>query len=346
METRANYAVIGAFTLAIVGCALAFVFWFSGAQKPLGTHVYKIVFDGSISGLATGNAVLFNGVRVGEVTTIDLMPNDPSKVFALVTVDSRVPVRTDTKAELEYTGLTGSASVGLSGESSSAPALPTSAGAPGVIFAEKSGLQDLMQTAKSVAQRANVILDKGDKLITETSPQIKASVANLQKFSDALASNSDGLHDFMNSMAEVGKTIKPLSAKLEVLTTDTDNVVKAVDPAQVRQMLADYAGTAAKLNAAAAKVDGVLTNLNGFLATTDNKGVFEQVSDAAKSFKRLSDNTDARSRELFANMTKFSRDGLKQYQGLAEDGRTAVAEMTRLIKSIEANPQQFLFGKK
>ena len=150
----------------------------------------------------------------------------------------------------------------------------------------------------------------------------------------------------MAAMADVGRTIKPLTVKLEALTTDTDNVVKAVDPKQVRQMVVDFAATAAKLNTAAAKVDGTLTNLNGFLSTTDSKGVFQEVSDAAKSFKRLSDNTDVRTRELFVNLTKFSRDGLKEYTGLASDGRNAVGEMTKLVRSIEGNPQQFLFGRK
>lgn len=346
METRANYAVIGAFTLTIILAAFAFVFWVAGAQKPSGNNIYKIVFDGSISGLATGNPVLFNGVRVGEVSKIDLMPDDPSHVFAIITVDSRVPVRTDTKAQLEYTGLTGSASVGLDGGSNTAPALVTTSDKPGVLFADKSGLQDLMQTAQRIAARANNILDQGDKLVTDSAPAIKASILNMQKFSDALASNADGLKDFMSSVAEVGRSIKPLADKLSLLAGDTDNVMKSIDPAQVKQMLADYAGTAAKLNAAAAKVDGVLTNLNGFLSTTDNKGVFEQVSDAAKSFKKLTDDTNVRTRELFANMTKFSRDGLKQYEGLAEDARATVAEMTKLVHSIEANPQQFLFGKK
>lgn len=346
MESRANYAVIGAFTLAVIVGAFAFVFWFSGAEKPSGLNLYKVIFKGSISGLAAGNPVLFNGVRVGEVSKIDLMPQDPSQVYAIITVDTRVPMRTDTKVELEYTGLTGSASVGLNGGSGTAPALETSDKAPGVLYADKSSLQDLMATAKQVAARANDILEKGGKLIDDSTPAIKASVANLQKFTDALAANADGLKDFMSSIAEVGRAIKPLAAKMEILASDTDNVVKAVDPAQVKQMIADYAGTGAKLNAAAGKVDGVLTNLNGFLSTTDSKGVFEQVSDAAKSFKRLSDNTDLRSRELFVNLTRFSRDGLRQYEGLASDGRTTVAEMTKLIRSIEANPQQFLFGRK
>ena len=346
METRANYAIIGAFTLAVVACAFAFVFWYSGAEKPSGTRVYKVIFDGSISGLATGNYVLFNGVRVGEVTKIDLMPDNPSQVYAIIDIDGRVPVRTDTKVQLEYTGLTGSAQVGLSGESGSAPPLATSAANPAVLHADRSDFQDLIKTAQKIAARANDILDKGDSLISDASPAIKQSVMNVQKFSDALASNADGVKDFMSAMADVGKSIKPLTSKLETLTTDTDSVVKAINAKDVQQIVSDLVAASAKINTAAGKVDGVLTNLNGFLETTDNKGVFQEVSDAAKSFRRLSEDTDARTREMFANMTRFSRDGLKQYDGLASDGRAAVTELTKLIRSIEANPQQFLFGKK
>lgn len=346
METRANYAIIGAFTLAVIFGAFAFVFWFSGVEKPAGLKLYKIVFQGSIAGLVTGNPVLFNGVRVGEVQKIDLMPQDPGQVYALIAVDSRVPVRTDTRVALEYTGLTGSASVGLNGGSPSAPPLETSDRLPGVLYADRSGLQDLMVTVRQVAVRANDLLDKGDALVREASPAVRNSVKNIEKFTDALAANADGLKEFMASVSEVGHAVKPLANKLETLAGDTDTVVKAVDPKQVHQMIEDYAGTAAKLNAAAGKVDGVLTNLNGFLSTTDNKGVFEQVSDAAKSMRRLADNTDARSRELFLNLTRFSRDGLKEYQGLASDARVTVNEITRLIRSVEANPQQFLFGRR
>jgi phospholipid/cholesterol/gamma-HCH transport system substrate-binding protein len=346
METRANYALIGAFTLAIVACAFGFVFWFSGAEKPSGLHRYKVVFNGSITGLAVGNAVLFNGVRVGEVDKIDLMPDDPSRVFAMISVDARVPMRSDTKARLEYSGLTGSASVGLEGGSIEAPPLTGANGAPPVLNADGSDFQDLMQTARRIAGEASDILGKGDKLLADNSGQINAAVKNVAKFTDALAANSDGVKDFMSAIADVGRSIKPLTAKLETLTTDTDNVVKAVDPKEVKQIVSDFVSISTKLNTAATKVDTVLTNLNGFLATTDTKGVFEEVSDAAKSIRRLADNTDTRTRDLFLNLTRFSSSGLKQYEGLAADGRATLDEITKLVRSVEANPQQFLFGKK
>ena len=141
METRANYALIGVFTLAVIAAAFSFLLWFSGAEKPGGRKTYKIIFSGSVSGLSIGGVVLFNGVRVGAVTKIDLLPQDPSRVDALIDVDAKVPVRADTKARLEYTGFTGVASVALTGGALDAPPLPTSPQQPGVIVAESSEFQ-------------------------------------------------------------------------------------------------------------------------------------------------------------------------------------------------------------
>src|ERR1700759_1039951 len=112
METKANNALIGAFTLAVIAGVFAFVFWFSGGEKPSNRRVYRLVFTSSVSGLARGSWVLFNGLRVGEVTKIDL-GEDPRIVYAMIDVDRRTPVKTDTRARLEYQGLTGVASVAL-----------------------------------------------------------------------------------------------------------------------------------------------------------------------------------------------------------------------------------------
>lgn len=347
METRANYALIGLFTLAVIASGFLFVFWVSGTGRSTDEKTYKIVFTGSVTGLASGGWVLFNGVRVGEVKSIDLMPNDPSQVYALVNVQSRVPVRADTKARLESTGLTGVASVALIGGSPSAAPLGKAAdGGPGVIYAERSDFQSLLEAARHITAQASDLLDKTNKLLDTNSGAINASVKNLQKFSDALASNSDGIKNFLTAMTEVSKEIGPLSDKLSKLADDTDGVVKAVDPAQVKTIVTNTAQLSTKLNAAADKVDGVLTNLNGFLATGDSKGAFGEIAAAAKSIHTLADHLDTRTKELSVNLNRFATTGLRQYEALAVDGRKTLAEINRAVRSIEDNPQQFLFGKK
>jgi hypothetical protein len=179
METRANYALMGVFTLAVIAAAFGFVLWFSGAEKPGGRTTYKIIFTGSISGLSDGGVVLFNGVRVGAVTKIDLVPQDPSRVFALIEVDAKVPVRTDTRARLEYTGFTGVASVALTGGALDAPPLPATQG-PAVIVADRSDYQDLVETARRVATQASDFFTKTNRggLSTATARKLEQAAAD------------------------------------------------------------------------------------------------------------------------------------------------------------------------
>lgn len=344
METRANYALIGIFTLTVIAAAFAFVLWFAGGEKPGQRQTYKLVFTGSISGLARGGWVLFNGVRVGEVTEIDLSPQDPSQVYALIAVNPNVPVRADTRARLEYTGFTGVASVALTGGATDAPPIVAKDG-PGVIIADRSDFQDLVESVRRIAGAGSDFLAKGNRLLDENSASLAASIKNAEIFSGALATNADGVKDFMASMADAGRAIKPLTVKLESLVTNTDNVMKAVDPADVKTIVKDVAALSAKLDKAADKVDGVLTNLNGFLATGDSNGVFAEVAAAAKSIKKTAENLDIRMKQVAGNLNHFAGSGLRQYEALAVDGRKTLEEITRAVRSIENNPQQFLFGK-
>ena len=63
---------MGAFTLAVLVAGFAFVYWLNNAGSLRDRAVYRVRFEGSVSGLLKGSAVLFNGIRVGEVTRIDL----------------------------------------------------------------------------------------------------------------------------------------------------------------------------------------------------------------------------------------------------------------------------------
>src|SRR5512147_508696 len=117
METRANYVLIGLFTLAVVVGVFGFVYWFQNIGGTGERAFYRVEFEGSVSGLRTGATVLFNGIRVGEVTGLSLDPAKPQQVTATLSIDKSVAVRKDTQIGLEFQGLTGIASVSLKGGS-------------------------------------------------------------------------------------------------------------------------------------------------------------------------------------------------------------------------------------
>ncbi|MFG3757451.1 MlaD family protein, partial [Klebsiella pneumoniae] len=115
METRANYVLIGLFTLAVLACGFGFVMWFQSIHAAKARNPLRIVFEGSASGLRTGASVNFNGIRVGEVTSVRI--DDPKRVIALASVDKSAPIRQDTVVGLEFQGLTGVAAIALKGGS-------------------------------------------------------------------------------------------------------------------------------------------------------------------------------------------------------------------------------------
>src|SRR5947199_8360117 len=124
MDTRAPFVVVGAFVLAAIVAAFGFVYWLhsSGGLGPRAT--YRVQFDGSVPGLLVGAAVLFNGIRVGEVTDLGLAPDSPRRVDATISVASATPVRSDTKVGLEFQGLTGVPVIALEGGTATANSGP------------------------------------------------------------------------------------------------------------------------------------------------------------------------------------------------------------------------------
>jgi phospholipid/cholesterol/gamma-HCH transport system substrate-binding protein len=106
MEIRARYIQMGVFALFVLVAGFAFVYWLNNAGALRDRAVYRVLFEGSVSGLQRGSAVLFNGIRVGEVTRLDLDGAAPRQVHVTIAVSRGVPVRADTLVFIDFQGLT------------------------------------------------------------------------------------------------------------------------------------------------------------------------------------------------------------------------------------------------
>jgi phospholipid/cholesterol/gamma-HCH transport system substrate-binding protein len=302
METRANYALIGAFTLAVILAVFGFVFWFSGPSKATARRGFDVVFTGSVSGLSRGGAVTFNGLRVGDVTHLGLNPNDPGEVIAHIEIDKRMPVKTDTRARLEFSGLTGVAALALSGGTASTP--PLEAGKDEsypTMRADPSQFQNLLETVQRLADQLGAFTEKANRIVDQNSESISKTVGNIETFSAALAKNSDGVGSLLDNLSKSSR-----------------------------------------------KLDVALDGVTGFISDTkgDARRTIVDVGDAARSFKKVADNVDARLKEISANLVRFTGSGLRQYEALAVDGRKTLDQINRAVRSLEKDPSQVIFGGK
>jgi phospholipid/cholesterol/gamma-HCH transport system substrate-binding protein len=194
MEIRARYVVIGLFVVFVIATGALFVFWLWGVGGLNERSTYAVRFTGQVSGLSAGSEVLFNGITVGEVTGLGLDPQQPSDVVITIAVNKGTPIRSDTRAGLAFSGLTGAAKVALTGGAATASPLP--AGSPATITADNATLKDLTQSARGT-------LNEIDRVITDNSDSLHGAIASIETFAGALAKNADKVDAIVNGLAQL-----------------------------------------------------------------------------------------------------------------------------------------------
>src|SRR5437016_14295241 len=188
METRANYVLIGAFTLAVIAAAFGFVLWFQSLHTTKRRSPLGIVFEGPAAGLRNGGSVNFNGIRVGEVISVKL--DNPRRVVALAMVENNAPLRKDTLVGLEFQGLTGVAAISLKGGEEAAPSVPLDEDGVPTLTADPNALQDVTEAIRGTLQNIN-------RVVADNQEAVQNSLHNLETFTSSLARNSEKIDNVM-----------------------------------------------------------------------------------------------------------------------------------------------------
>ncbi|MBR1151672.1 ABC-type transport auxiliary lipoprotein family protein [Bradyrhizobium sp. JYMT SZCCT0428] len=198
METRAPFVIVGAFVLAAIIAVFGFVYWLQNTGGLGPRTSYRVQFEGSVPGLLVGAAVLFNGIRVGEVSELGLAPDSPRGVNATISVASTTPIRTDTKVGLEFQGLTGVPVIALEGG-----VMVAKTGEVPMLIAEPGAGQGMTQAARDA-------LRKVDSVLSENSGALKDTIANFKVFSEGLARNTGKLDGIVAGLERMtGVTAPP-----------------------------------------------------------------------------------------------------------------------------------------
>src|SRR5215813_2952552 len=215
METKANYLMIGGFVLGVLALAFIFVFWMTNLSG--GGKRYFIVFDGSVAGLTTGSSVGFNGIKVGEVQSMQLDPADARKVQVLISVHADTPVRENSHAGMQSLGLTGGTGIQISAGTPDSPFLVATAENPiPVIPADRGGGQGLFDAAPAVMNNANALLQRLNDLVAENQEAIHTTVTNVEQFTAMLNAKKDDIGVAISDVKDGANNFKTLSGKLEV----------------------------------------------------------------------------------------------------------------------------------
>ncbi|APO67852.1 ABC transporter substrate-binding protein [Rhizobium gallicum] len=327
METKANYTIVGFFTVLVIAAAFGFVYWMAeyGRSGPMAELVVRI--PGSANGLSVGSPVRFNGIQVGSVTSLSIDADDPQYSLAFTEVRVDAPIYPSTRAILEIQGLTGAAYIELSGgkvgeENILQKAIET--GKRAVIVADQSSVTNLLATADRILDRANDAVGEVQGFVRDARGPLTKTLQNAETFSDALAKNSGNIDSFLQSVGQLSETVRNVSGKVDSTLEAVEALVRAVDAKKIDTILSN-----------AEKVSRDIANASG-----DLKGAVQRFNDTATTFNDFGkkaqttlDRVDTLVAQIDPAKVKGSVDDITQ---ATKDARVAVASIRDVANTVSA----------
>ncbi|MBP0439758.1 MCE family protein [Tianweitania sediminis] len=261
METRANYVIVGIFTIAAILAAFGFVYWTAVVDNRGETATLRVRIPGSASGLGRGSAVLFNGVKVGDITRVFIDRNNPTDAIADAQIDISTPITQSTQADIGLAGLTGQANIELKGGNLAEPNLlqaALEAGEIAQITANPSAVTNLLQTAQQIFRRADSVLVELEGFARDSRGPLTDTVQNVQVFSESLARNAAGIDTFLASVSRLSTTLDGASQKLDGTLTAAEGLLNSINRQEVQQIVENITAFTSTLRTSTEQLDEIV----------------------------------------------------------------------------------------
>jgi phospholipid/cholesterol/gamma-HCH transport system substrate-binding protein len=295
METRSNFVMVGAVTLAILVGLLLFVVWLSGlSNKEI--RCYDIYFGQAVGGLNRGSNVTFSGVPVGQITQISLLPQRPEFVWVRIEVDADTPVLQGTTAQIRGVGFTGVSEIQLQGAVKGArpiqqvgpegcPVIPSSSGGLGALL---NSAPELMQRIQRLTERLTELLDD----------------------------------DNQNAIADILENVRQTTAVLRARAPDMADAVEEV-------------ATAAHDVGVAYERVGVLADNTNRLVVEEGRPAAQDLRKAIAAVERSANNLDAMIGDARPGVQNFTKSTLPEANRLVRDMRELTQSLKAVSDRIE-----------
>lgn len=273
-----DLALVGGFVVVTSTILVGALLWLAGANVFRRVDHYYVVFDRSVSGLAPGGTVEFQGVTAGRVQEIHLTDTIPPKVSVTIDVEPGTPIQKDTVAELIGSVVTGIKFIALGGGTMAAGRLEPGGTIPGNVASfERLGDQ--------VAQIASRVLDMVDRLDRQVFTEDKNK--KLGELVDDIAVLADSLRATIEPFREeeTGKDLTKLVRHVRRAANNIDGLVTDLRKSQ-STVLRDATNALRGIQEVAGETNELIRSVRGELAGTGNS-LGALIADLTEATNRL-----------------------------------------------------------
>lgn len=356
METRANYVLVGIFTVAAVATAFLFVYWTGRFGNTTNNVPIEVSIPGSAAGLDTGSRILFNGIRIGVVRRVTLDATNPEIAVAEGVVSRLAPIKPSTKASIAVATLSGTADIELTGgdpaEQNRLALLPEGAPELITITAQPSAFNDIIASVQSMLNRADVIFTGVESVLNEGQQPIINTLKNTETFSAALADGSGDIATLMTSVQSLAQTASTLSTRLEGTVDAAETLIRAVEPEKVRNIVNNVELMTGKLERATDNITDIVDDASDAVAAVKSSAVTAQGAIAALNADRVNsilENTEQLTKTANSAATKLN-DTLSAVKSddidkIITDANATMASIRSTVEGLEGAVDQDQIGR-
>lgn len=275
MDAKREEAVVGLFVVIVAALLVTTILLLSGKANA-NDIPYRAYFKNA-GGVGPGAEVRYaGGPPVGRVTKVGSDPQDPTRMEIDFAVDSKVPVKTDSVAEITSTSPLGDNFLGIDPGSRNAPRAPRDAILKSVDY---TSLDDIKAMLAQLGPRANELLD------------------NLNDRVVALKETMDRVNDLMSARnrANVDATLANLRGMLEEDRPEIHSTLDNVNAssAKLGPLIDDFRKTSAQANDTLAHIDAMIGE--------DRPDVHQAVVSLRQALASAASLTDQLDRTMSAN---------------------------------------------
>ena len=305
METRANYILVGAFTLAGFVGSLFFFVWFAQVQFDRQYDYYDVRFT-TVSGLSAASDVRFAGLPVGQVVDISLAPERDGSVLVRIEVDADTPIREDSVATIEALGVTGVSFVSISAGSADRELLRVASDEDfPEIEAGRSALQSLTEDAPEILDQVLSALRRvNEALDQDTIDRVDRILANVERSSESFAAALDDFEAVTRGVGAAGEGIADFAENLDDITEVATQTMRSADTALLN------------ISGLARRAETTLERGETAIGTADD------------TMKRVTEVVEGDFRELLTTLDATSTTLREDFAGLSRDARLMIREYT------------------
>ena len=213
------------------------------------------VYD-NVAGLVVSAPVTINGLNIGKVNTIEMLPDGKMKVELIIT-NEQIQIAKSSIAQIMDSGLIGGREIAILNNFSdknyteSGDTLKTS---------DKLGLTaELANQIGPVKDKVEILLENANKLIESLNATLDATTQ--QKLKSAIASLEVTMAEFSQTSKSINGILAENKSKLNTTLTNFEKTSSNLNSMSSSLEKADLGATVKKLEATLTSVNGMMTNL-------------------------------------------------------------------------------------